>query len=317
MRRFGFVGVLVWGMLSVACAGGGRMQAERIAVDLVLSPPDAGTNRLQTTLTVYAMGTSARDTDTATVTGTMQANLGVFIDDATYEVADVNSLEFTGGAIRLSDMSFTLNYGFLLGRIEARATGIGGAPSSPWGPGAVEAERFDTADHLVLLNEGSVAAWGTGLMGALFEPVTLLFADAPIEARADAVGTVAVRLERIDADEVIYRVDLMLPVAYDELSPINESVTAAITGGGVIAATGTFSLPRRCRFRADLTGDCRVDLYDLMAFCDQWLTAAEEDPCPLSADLAGADCYVDLDDFAVLAEEWLGSDPAEGAHWGQ
>ncbi len=305
MRPFRFaLGGLVCACLLLSGLAG-RIQAETIAVDLILSEPDSQNNRLDTTLTVYTLLGARSDTDTATVTGSITANLGVYFDRSTFDVADVNSLEFTGGSIKLSDMSFILNYGTFVGTIRASTTGIAARPSSPWGPGTVDQTYFNTADHSVLLNQGSVTAYGTGLLANLFEPVTVSFADEPIEASADAVGTVAVLLDRIEGSELVYRVNLILPVAYDESVPVADGVTASIAGGGVIAAAGEFRLPKWCRLRADLTGDCMVDLYDLIAFCEQWLTSSEAQTCPLSADLAGEDCFVDWQDFTVLAGEWL------------
>ncbi|MBE0538009.1 MAG: hypothetical protein IH624_20295 [Phycisphaerae bacterium] len=60
-----------------------------------------------------------------------------------------------------------------------------------------------------------------------------------------------------------------------------------------------------CSLRADLTGDCTVDIYDLLEFANQWLATSQDTPCPLTADLAGQDCNVNLKDFATLATEWL------------
>ena len=300
-RSLGLVGR---GILCVLGFATGRIQARSIPVDLPLLPPGPATNRLAATLTVYALGTSASDNDTATVTGNVNANLDISFDRLTHEVADVNSLAFTGGSVHLSDMSFTLNYGFLLGRIEARTTQVAGTPSSPSGPGPVQAGHFNTIDHGLVLNQGSLTAYGTGLVGTLFDPITRNLAEQPVEASANTVGDLSVRLESIDA-QANYRVDPVLPVAYNDVVALDGSVTTAMVGDGVIEATGTFSIPL-CDLRSDLAGDdCQIDLCDLQAFSNQWLGFSDQSPCPLAADIAGDDCHVDLSDLTILAAEWL------------
>lgn len=296
-----------WVLLCAPLLVPGPVQAGIVGVDMPLVPADAQSNRLAATLTVTFVGVKVSDSDTATLTGNLLANLDLSIDPSTSAVTEVRSIEFTGGLIKMTDMSFTLNFGFLLGKIQANTTGLTGYPSSPNGPGPVAGTSFNTLDHSFVFDQGKVTAAGTGYVGTLFSPINQDLSAEPIVATADAVGTVSVALESIAGDLATYRVKLILPVVFDQQVPVNESVTAGFTGTGTIVATGTFTIPI-CRLLSDLAGeDCRVDLADLAVFSEQWLALSEEVPCPLSADIAGNDCFVGLDDLLALVAEWLAS----------
>ncbi len=56
-----------------------------------------------------------------------------------------------------------------------------------------------------------------------------------------------------------------------------------------------------CVLRADLSGDCCVNLIDLAIFVEKWLYDTD---CSPLADING-DCMVNLKDFAEIASVWL------------
>ncbi len=148
MKRVSFPAwtiICVW--LSVVL--GGQSYGEIVSVDLGVLPE----SRIDATVTMTALGRSEHDSDTATVTGNVTAELGVYFDAGAPEVADVNSIRFTGGELQLSDMSFTLDFSFF-GKINASATGLGGRPDSPFGAGAVVDEKFDTINHVLIFEKG-------------------------------------------------------------------------------------------------------------------------------------------------------------------
>jgi len=279
----------------------GEASAEVVPVDLNLVPPDE-TNRVDMTVTALVSGYKASDWDTSTITGNVTAELEIYFDPATHDVVDVNTIAFTGGRLYFSDVSFTLNFS-LLGRIEASGTGIAATPKSPLGPGPVEEGNFNTSDHVLVVDQGLFSAYGTGIIGGLFDSITIDLADEPIEASSYAIGTIAVSLDAVQDSEGAYSVVLNLPVQFDEIVFENELATISVQSAGVLEAAGSFT---RCTLRTDLAGDdCRVDALDLAAFCEQWLSYSDLAACPLSADLAYDDCYVDFADFAVLAADWL------------
>jgi len=71
-------------------------------------------------------------------------------------------------------------------------------------------------------------------------------------------------------------------------------------GCSVISALPVFAL---CP-SADLTGDCYVDLADLLTLTSQWLTESIPPAACPTADRTG-DCHVDGEDFFLLSEQWL------------
>ena len=303
MRRSEWVSAMLgWGVLCAAALVPGQIQARTQSVNLALSPADTQSNRLATTLTVdiAALNQRGSDSDTATLTGNILANLDLSVDPSTSAVSAVHSIEFTGGLIHMSNMSFHISFLFGSITLDVNTTGIAGIPSSPSGPGPVMGESFNTIDHPFVFNQGVITY--SGLISGVLD-----LSASPIEASADTVGTISVSLEKIDGNQATYQVHLIVPVLFSELI-ISTGSTMTVAGSGRIAATGAFTLPI-CRLHSDLAGaDCRVDLADLAAFSQQWLASSDQIPCPLSADLAGQDCLVGLDDLLVLAAEWLASE---------
>jgi hypothetical protein len=61
-----------------------------------------------------------------------------------------------------------------------------------------------------------------------------------------------------------------------------------------------FSSPSQgCAIVGDISGDCVVDITDLLLMGQQWL-----DSGPIPADLDGQGDEVNYDDFAILAADW-------------
>ena len=109
------VGIVFISMLFFSAVIG---QAETISVDLPLTTP-GNQNNLSLTLTARYGSTVKNGTDTTSATGNMQAALEVTFDPLTHQVQEVTGLTFMGGSIQLSDVSFTLDYGLILGKIIA------------------------------------------------------------------------------------------------------------------------------------------------------------------------------------------------------
>lgn len=306
--RFGLTAccLLAACIFSVVPAG-----ARTISVNLALTPADARHNSLATALAVTALNNTKSDSDTSTLTGNILANLNLSLNPFTHAVIDVNAVEFTGGIIHMSDVSFSLSYGWLLGSIKANSSNVAGVPDSPSGPGPVVQNLFNTIDHIIVFNQGTIHASGTGIIGGLFEPITQNLADDPLPATSDSQGTLAVALQSVMGNQAIYSVDLILPVVFDQTAPINDDITVSFAGSGTIAAAGTFTVTI-CPLRSNLAGDdCRVDLADLAVFSAQWLASSDQIPCPLTADLDGQNCLVNLDDLAILILDWLAEDLSE------
>ena len=282
----------------------GQLYGEIVSVDMETLPGCSIDATLSGTATYAGVIISCEDSNTATVTGNITADLGIFFDEGIPEVADVNSIRFTDGQLHFSDMSFTLDFG-VWGAIGGTITGLGGSPDSPLGPGAVVDGEFDCTNHVLILNQGVIYMWGSGFVGGMFEPLTVDLAEEQMVLSLANTGSVSVALESLEGNEAAYSVTLILPVYYD--MPMVESVFLWVdfAGAGVLEAHGSF-VRSLCPLRADLAGeDCSVDEEDLAVFIDQWLVSGDVDDCGLSADLYGEDCYVDVGDFAVMANEWL------------
>ncbi|MBN1844756.1 MAG: hypothetical protein JW810_03665, partial [Sedimentisphaerales bacterium] len=227
-------------------------------------------------------------------------------DPVTQQVQAVTGLEFDGGRIALTDISFVLNY-FPLGTVAASGTGMAATVDTPAPPGPVTGDSFPTDPHEVIFNEGSIHAYGTGLLTGVVD-IDFDLAQDPATVTSQTDGTIQLTLLSQTATTAAYTAHLILPANFEMVlldDPENQILIEMYTVG-TIRATGQYT---RCLLEADLTGDCRVDLADLDVLAGQWLAAGEPADCPLTADLSGDDCLVDLRDFAVLAGQWLAGVP--------
>ncbi|UCC22760.1 MAG: hypothetical protein JSW23_01435 [Planctomycetota bacterium] len=274
------------------------LSAESVSVDMALTTPSPN-NILQMEVEAI-VGTPSSDDDSSELSGNALADLQVNFDRFTCEVNDVTGLEFTGGAIGLAEVSFTIPFG-VFGNIYVAGTGISGTLDTPNAPGAVSGSAFDASKHKLILNGGALYGEGTGIVGGLFDPFTIDLTEDPINSSNQGTGTILISLLSSDDLTATYQTTITMPVSFTKQIFANPSVTIDLSGGGTLQADGQFT---RCTLWADLTDDCRVDWYDLAEFSDQWLAYDESLPCPLTADLTADDCYVDFFDFDILAYEW-------------
>ena len=210
-----------------------------VPVDLGLTPPDP-MNQFDISVTAQAFGMPRSGSDTATVTGNVLAALGIEFDPVTHEVTSVDELEFTGGTIYLSDVSLTLNYG-LLGTILVSGTGVSGTLDTPDPPGTVTEGTFNTAEHLVILNNGQFHAYGTGAVGGLFEPITIDLSAEPVGATTDMTGYLDASLSTVVRETATYDVAMTLPVDFDEVVYDQDRVVVTVAVVGTVESTGEFS----------------------------------------------------------------------------
>lgn len=192
---------------------------ELVPVDLQLVAPGGGRNVIDLTIEGDVLGTKKTSSDSADVSGNMLATLGLAIDPATYEVVRVETIEFTGGRIAISDTSFSLNWGLIVGRVDIDATGVGGTLRTPAPPGLVADGLFNAAEHEVVLDAGVFSARGTGLIGGFMpeNPYVVDLAASPIAATTEAIGSISVSAPDVAAGRVSYDVTLVLPVFLDQV----------------------------------------------------------------------------------------------------
>lgn len=285
------LGVLCWSIVPALCAA-----AEIVSVDLPLSTPSAAVNTLTLTLSVTALGQTKSDTEKPTLSGNALANLTVRFNHST-RAATTTGLEFTGGDCRLSDVAFSISYG-LLGMLYANGTGIAGTLDTPLPPGSVSGTTFPGGEHVVILNRGTISAFGTGVIGTLFPPTTVDLSAEPMTAGSDQMGSLVVSPPTILGQTARYDVTMSMPIALDEVVYDNGTVAVRAAGSGLLKAAGQFTrpIPRL----GDLDGSGLVNAADIDLLYDH---VPSTDP---EYDVNG-DSAVNQQDVDVLVCTVLGS----------
>jgi hypothetical protein len=178
-----------------------------------------------------------------------------------------------------------------------------GTLDTPSPPGAVNVGAFEANDHVLVLNGGTISVRGTGIVGGLFDPMTIDLSEDAVGLTTDGIGYVGASLVMIDGAQATCEAVLAMPVEFNEVLSDAGGAQVGFSGSGTVEAIGQFNI---CTLRSDLAGnDCYVDILDLSAFADEWLAYGDLELCPFVTDLWGGDCLVNLADFAVLASEWL------------
>ncbi|HUT09910.1 MAG TPA: hypothetical protein VMY42_05405 [Thermoguttaceae bacterium] len=249
-------------------------------VELQLTPATPQTNTLDISVTVEVSGFNLSDSDTATVTGNVLATVGVEFDPATAAVTDVDELTLNGGIVYLSDVAFNMSVIFV-GGINITGTDISGTLDTPNPPGTVTDGAFNTAEHVLILDNGQFHASGTGLIGQQFAPVTINLADEPMEATGDMTGHVDVSLLTVVDDAATYRAVLTLPVDFQDQMTTDDGVVVNVSTQGTLEAAGLFTrtLPE---IRAEIAG--RHVFYNHSAFDGNDASANANDDNAIATD---------------------------------
>jgi hypothetical protein len=239
-REFLCIGIAFVLALSVLCLA--APAAEVFPVELKLTPPGAN-NTVELTITGDLSVGSDWDTQTATITGNILANVGLTFDPSTGAATPV-TLELTGGRAAFSDMSFELS--FFLAGIEIESSGMSGTFDTPVPPGTVTAGQFNTNEHVVILDQGMFSALGTGLLAIALDPNPYVvdLAATPMEATTDATGTLTASGPTIAGGIATYTITMLLPVVIDEVAYEDPTYgSLMIQGQGTLEAKGTLSVP--------------------------------------------------------------------------
>ena len=223
-------GLAVW---SAAPAG-----AEIIPVNLQLDPPAGAVNTLDVSITVNVGGGSIADGDTTTASGNMLANLHATFDPV--HVTTVTGLEFTGGTMAFTDMSFPLNSG-ALGSIAAASQGMQATTDTPVPPGSVTGTTFPGLEHEVIFNAGTVDMTPSGIIAGVLGPITYDFSTGPLAVTDNAPGTLTVSAPTIIALNATYDVFLSVPVDFNEVMFQDPNASAELSAIGTIQASGQFT----------------------------------------------------------------------------
>ena len=211
--------------------------AEVVPVNLNLSPPLDPPNVLTATMTLSGQGRLLADTDNTTLMGNALANLTAQFNSISHQVTDISGIEFTGGTILFSDMSFVFNAS-PTGGVKFDLTGVSGYLDTLAPPGAVSGGNFSTSDHVLNLNNGVVTSEQGGNTTTMVD-----FSVSPLAIVLTGTGNITASLDSIAGDQAIYNVALTAPMDYDvvlfEQSGIDAKLSFA--GAGTLEAEGQFA----------------------------------------------------------------------------
>jgi hypothetical protein len=255
-NRSHVAGVVLAVLLPIAVPAAG----DRLPVVLQMDPATSTVNTLTVELSASYSFFTRRDTDQATATGWMGTGLTAAFNHFSH-AARISAIEFIGGDLSMSDMSFQLN--FLVGSVYASGTGIGGSVDTPGQPGPVTGGVFPTEWHEVILDRGTFTAYGTGALEELVPPIDMDLSAEPIATTTVADGTVAMDLATLNGRQATYNVVLEMPVDFDQpvIDDPTSAISASISGQGLFRASGSFV--RTVPILGDLNGDDAVGADDI------------------------------------------------------
>ena len=191
-------------------------------------------NKFQVRIRATALGITATDTKTTTLTGTVGTRLNIdHINNTT------DTMVVTSSNISASNLSFNLRSGFISvatfttqGKKVALSTPLGIGPVTP-ATGA-----FDATLHAFAVNEGTLS--GT----ALGSPISLDFATSPLTGTGTGSGSVILS-NRVEGPNrrISYTVTVTVPALINNDlilngNPVNIQIT------GTMRATGTIFVTR-------------------------------------------------------------------------
>ena len=262
---------------------------------LVLSPV-SGYDTL--TIAIHAQGTiqadlgwpfgvvdvpiNTSDSEVAELGGTQPLHLEAAFNPLTHQCTPAG-LEFMEGDIDVvNTLNFNLDLGSYLiidlGNVVATASGIGGRLDTPRPLSRVSGESFPLADHELVLNQGTLSGYGTGLAANFLDPFSIDLAADPVQGSLGAGnGTVTVSSPTVVGTVATYTVTVEIPVNFSDLVMDDDPVDVTITATGTTRWRGTLT-----RHLPDWDGDGIIDALDPDDDNDQlpdtWETAYAMNP---------------------------------------
>jgi hypothetical protein len=253
-------------------------------LNLQLLPTTATTNRLSVKVTTNGMS----DSELTRTSGNVLSTIGYDIFEG---LPLVHSVRFTGGTLSLNGASTSnvvLNLGnFILG-LDIVGAGLGGRLDTPTPPSLVTNGMFNTADHLVRINTGTLTATGRGLLGSINETINLN--TDPLELQTQGTSTIAVVQTATVGLNRTFEVTLQLPVDATELITDPTDITIEVDGTVTARTTFTVAFP----LEGDYNGDGEVNLADYTV----WRDTLGATGTNLAAD-GNFDWVVDADDYGL------------------
>ncbi|MCO6047259.1 hypothetical protein NG895_25445 [Aeoliella sp. ICT_H6.2] len=267
----------------------GPAEAVEQALNLELLPPTSTTNRVN--ISVSSSGLS--DTELTRVTGNSLATIGYDIYEG---LPLIHSIAFTGGHISLlgeSSDNVTLSDSNLISNFSVVGSGLGGELDTPNPPGPVSDGTYNTADHIVRINTGTLAASGSFLFVPFNYDINL--DQDPLDFTTESIANIDVSLVGTNGRQRTYEVVTSLPI--DATEVIEDAVTITVDVQGTVTSSDTFSifLP----LEGDYNGDNRVDIADYTV----WRNTLGATGAGLAAD-GNFDWVVDEADYTLWKDNF-------------
>lgn len=275
----------------------GRAGAIDQMLDLELLPTDSTTNRV----TISVSASLLSDSEKTRVTGNSLATIGYDLYEG---LPLIHSIAFTGGHISLlgeSSDNITLSDSvFLLGSFDAVGSGLGGELNTPSPPGAVSNGTFNTAEHLVRVNAGTLDVEYT-ILGETSN-YSLNLTQDPLDFTTTETATIDVSLASSNGLQRTFEVVTSLPV--DATEVIEDGVTITVDVEGSVTASDTFTIT--LPLEGDYNSDGLVNIADYTVWRDTLGAAGPG----LAAD-GNFDWVVDESDYSLWKDNF--GDAAAGS----
>lgn len=223
--------------------GSGRALATTGSGTLNLVTGQTGINRLTITVGATANGLTASDTETTTVTGSINATF-----NANPASGATTAMTITGGSIAMTDMRFVLKTRVIFIDVEVAnisTTGMRGtAYTPPPVPATVTAKAtggtFDAALHRVRINQGAIT--GAITITDPDTPINSDFATSPVEGAGVGTGTVTMVPGAFSATHRTMQATIEMPVDFTDTQDLS-GTPVSVRVQGTIRATGPVNLP--------------------------------------------------------------------------
>ncbi|WP_442481318.1 hypothetical protein [Aeoliella sp. SH292] len=227
-------------------------------LNLQLLPTTTTTNRLTVKVTTNGMS----DSELTRASGNILSTIGYDIFEG---LPLVHSIRFTGGSLALNGATTSnvvLNLGNFIVGLDIVGAGLGGRLDTPSPPSLVTNGSFNTADHLVRINTGTLTATGRGLLGSINETINL--STDPLDLQTQGTSTIAVAQTATAGLNRTFEVTLQLPVDATELITDPTDITIEVDGTVTARSTFTVAFP----LEGDYNGDGEVNLADYTVWRD-------------------------------------------------
>jgi len=222
--------------ITIVCAGFSitPVIAENTAVVFTLDAPPA--NVLQLSLAVTVGEDTRSDTQPSTMSGDPEADLTL-----QFSPVEVTGLEFTGGRMALSDITFNLDYGFT-GSLIAESSNVSGFLDTPIPPGSVVDGQFPVEQHTYTLDQGIFNVVPTGLISLFVDPMTVDLSTDPSVSTISTIGQVGFEQNGVSGNLADYGTTISFPFAFTNVVLSDSNSTAVLIVNGSLSGAGPASV---------------------------------------------------------------------------